>query len=448
MSSEEMMEDMLEKSLDMIAVERKSEGFRNRRMDYVARKKSAQAPFKSSRNVSVRKPPMFDAKAYNEGKCTVYVENLHKCVDLGELIRVMGKAGKVIRAEIPTGERGLSKGFGIVEFSTPREARICVDSLDGFPMVSKPIKITFRNQYVSRNQKVPFREPNERAKMEVLHPENAVFVGNLPFKLEEGGLRKHMELAGDVRNLSVYRGFDGRSKGIGLVEYFDYSEAKKAIMMLNETEIDGRKIFVSKNKALQEKPPQTTFEREALSPNEVASTKVYVGNVSWDVSWKELKDHMKKVPGCIHVDIFTDQLGRSKGCAIVEYASRRDAANAIKTLNNTNLNGRNIFVRRDKEEERSMQENGVGNHNSGTAPPNNNAQQVKVLNLDERVTWMEIKDYFKAAGNVLFVSIEKGFNDEVCAKVRFASTIAASKAVASLNNTILGRNRIRVCRIP
>jgi len=41
--------------------------------------------------------------------------------------------------------------------------------------------------------------------------------------------------------------------------------------------------------------------------------------------------------------------GRSKGCAIVEYASIEDAQRAIQELNDTSLMNRMVFVREDRE---------------------------------------------------------------------------------------------------
>ena len=43
--------------------------------------------------------------------------------------------------------------------------------------------------------------------------------------------------------------------------------------------------------------------------------------------------------------------GRSKGCGLVEYASQEEAAKAIAELNSTELEGRLIFVREDREPE-------------------------------------------------------------------------------------------------
>ena len=64
---------------------------------------------------------------------------------------------------------------------------------------------------------------------------------------------------------------------------------------------------------------------------------VYVGNLSWETSWQELKDHFRNAGEVSHADVMMEHDGRSKGCGIVSFASARDAANAINTLNQSEL---------------------------------------------------------------------------------------------------------------
>jgi RNA recognition motif-containing protein len=52
--------------------------------------------------------------------------------------------------------------------------------------------------------------------------------------------------------------------------------------------------------------------------------RVFVGNLSWEVAWQDLKDHMRGPNGdlnVLHAEVMMDGSGRSKGCGIVEYAS-------------------------------------------------------------------------------------------------------------------------------
>jgi len=77
---------------------------------------------------------------------------------------------------------------------------------------------------------------------------------------------------------------------------------------------------------------------------------VYVGNLSYNSSWQDLKDHMRKAGEVVFADIFRTEAGHSKGCGVVEYATESEAQAAISTLNETTLEGtdRAIFVREDR----------------------------------------------------------------------------------------------------
>ena len=45
--------------------------------------------------------------------------------------------------------------------------------------------------------------------------------------------------------------------------------------------------------------------------------RVFVGNLAFKTSWRYLKDYMRKAGDAVFVDIFTDGMGRSKGCGYV-----------------------------------------------------------------------------------------------------------------------------------
>ena len=80
-----------------------------------------------------------------------------------------------------------------------------------------------------------------------------IFVGSLPYSLDESELREIFEEYGEVSSAKIIIDkFSGRSKGFGFVEMPDDEQAKKAIAELNETEIDGRSIVVNKSEPKKE----------------------------------------------------------------------------------------------------------------------------------------------------------------------------------------------------
>ncbi len=49
--------------------------------------------------------------------------------------------------------------------------------------------------------------------------------------------------------------------------------------------------------------------------------RIYVGNLSWQTTWQDLKDHFKQAGEVLYADVLTSSDGRSRGCGVVEFAS-------------------------------------------------------------------------------------------------------------------------------
>ena len=72
-----------------------------------------------------------------------------------------------------------------------------------------------------------------------------IFIGNLPYKIEESELRELFEDYGEVTSLKIITDRQtGQSKGFGFAEMTDNESALKAIEDLNAAEIYGRNIVV------------------------------------------------------------------------------------------------------------------------------------------------------------------------------------------------------------
>merc|ERR1712032_1445752 len=78
-------------------------------------------------------------------------------------------------------------------------------------------------------------------------------------------------------------------------------------------------------------------------------TRVFVGNLSWNVAWQDLKDVFNKVGEVVRADVWTKPDGRSKGCGMVEFTTPEGATRAINELHDVELDGRLMLVRADRE---------------------------------------------------------------------------------------------------
>jgi len=89
-----------------------------------------------------------------------------------------------------------------------------------------------------------------------------IFVGSLPFSIEEADLRESFEAYGTVDSVKIITDkFTGRSKGFGFVEMPNDDDAQKAIDELNGATVQGRAIVVNKSE------PKPEGERRSFNNN-------------------------------------------------------------------------------------------------------------------------------------------------------------------------------------
>lgn len=82
---------------------------------------------------------------------------------------------------------------------------------------------------------------------------------------------------------------------------------------------------------------------------EIKTKRLFVGNLSFSTRWYELKDHFKQAGNVTYANIIRDKRSkRSRGCGVVEMETLEQAQQAVKTLHETELAGRKIFVREDQ----------------------------------------------------------------------------------------------------
>ncbi|ETN46635.1 uncharacterized protein HMPREF1541_00821 [Cyphellophora europaea CBS 101466] len=179
-------------------------------------------------------------------------------------------------------------------------------------------------------------------------------------------------------------------------------------------------------------PPPRSFEDRAVAKEQMMQSvressqqdrRVYVGNLAYDVKWHHLKDFMRQAGEVLFADVLLLPNGMSKGCGIVEYATREQAQNAIQTLSNQSLMGRLVYVREDRETEprftgppsRGDFGGGYGGRGGyggpmgggpmggamgggyGGGPMGGGQRQLYISNLPFNIGWQDLKDLFRQA---------------------------------------------------
>jgi len=317
------------------------------------------------------------------------------------------------------------------------------------------------------------------------------YVGNLSFRTTWQDLKDHFRQVGTVVYTKVLTDeSNGQSKGCGIVEFEAPNQALRAIRELHDKELHGRLLTVREDREDFDlrpggnattggkpnfgkgfaRPPQPGFAvvdaaKRPRMGGAGQSRRCYVGNLSYRTSWQDLKDHFRTVGNVIYSNVMEEKPGHSKGCGIVEFETVAEAARAITDLHDSELNGRQIFVREDREDKELFDSRpqgratgagrGAGGYSSpaastnagfthrNPAPPQSGSVQSKrcyVGNLSYRTSWQDLKDHFRQAGTVIYSSVmeEPGTGrSKGCGLVEFSTPTEAAKAIEMLHDSEL-----------
>jgi RNA recognition motif-containing protein len=189
-----------------------------------------------------------------------------------------------------------------------------------------------------------------------------------------------------------------------------------------------------------------------------SGTRVYVGNLSYESSWQDLKDHMKQIGDVAYAEVFKEGK-KSKGCGIVEFRDKEDARRAIEELNDTMLGNRKIFVREDREQQnnhsggsdkdRDRRDRDRGGRRDGRQGRerdfSGSGRKIFVGNLNYSTTWQDLKEFFAPCGDIDRVEIASGPDGRSQGRgtILFFSSESARKAISTYHDLMFqGRKLI------
>ena len=178
---------------------------------------------------------MADSASATMGIHKIYVKGLPWLASEAEVRDFFKACGKISSVELPMGDDGRSTGTAFVVFSLRGELEKAIE-LDGqyWPGTERWLKI-----------QEGFEKPERKSFGTGVRPEgcDTVFVGNLPFDVEEDQLREVFAPAGVVDRVRFAMGEDGSFKGFAHVQFSDGACTDEAVKMAG-TDINGRAIRV------------------------------------------------------------------------------------------------------------------------------------------------------------------------------------------------------------
>jgi len=190
---------------------------------------------------------------------------------------------------------------------------------------------------------------------------NELFVKNLGWNTSEDGLATFFGTWGTVTKVKILTNKeDGRSKGIGFVEFSSNEEAAAALAQMGSLNLDGRDIQVNYS---GQKPP-STFGAGAgqgsygAKPAYGGSSQggyggssqggdkhtCFIGNLPFKVSEQQIRNLLS---GCGPIDsvriAMDKETGKMKGFAHVDFGTA-DSVTAAVAMNGAELDGRQLKI--------------------------------------------------------------------------------------------------------
>ncbi|MFC1710618.1 RNA recognition motif domain-containing protein [Nanoarchaeota archaeon] len=90
-----------------------------------------------------------------------------------------------------------------------------------------------------------------------------LYVGNLPFSVDDAKLKELFGSYGEVEEATVIQDkYSGRSKGFGFVTFKEDDAAKKAMSEMNDKEVEGRQLKVNEAKPIDPDRPRRPPRRD------------------------------------------------------------------------------------------------------------------------------------------------------------------------------------------
>ncbi|KAG9245559.1 hypothetical protein BJ878DRAFT_533833 [Calycina marina] len=161
----------------------------------------------------------------------VYVGNLLFDVTSADLQKEFAAYGTIKSAIIAQDARGLSKGFGYVEFSDVSEATAAIEARHQTIMEGRRLIVNYMAKTQRENKISP--------------PSKTLFIGNLAFEMSDADLNK---LFRDIRNvIDVRVAIDrrtGQPRGFAHADFVDIDSAEKAMAQLSGKDVYGRQLRV------------------------------------------------------------------------------------------------------------------------------------------------------------------------------------------------------------
>lgn len=276
-----------------------------------------------------------------------------------------------------------------------------------------------KNVEIIENTYIPQKS---RKKEVILKKENfSLYVGDLSVKVEEKDILNIFSKMSGLLSVRICRDvISKKSLGYGYINFKDTKYAKRAMKKMN--------FYFDKN--LFRKPLRIMWKESDKTLRNSGKGNIFINYLPIDYKTIDLYKFFLPFGKILSCKISFDEEGKSKKFGFVHFFSSRDAKEAIKKLNGSNVRGKILhlspFI---KKETRDY-----------LLPRNLNFTNIYIKNLNlDKFTETNIRNMFEVFGEITSIMIPKEMDKpKGFAFINFASHLDAEEAVFKMDKKKVG----------
>ncbi|KAJ3640666.1 hypothetical protein Zmor_027214 [Zophobas morio] len=277
-----------------------------------------------------------DPSLRKSGIGNVFIKNLDKSIDNKAMYDTFSAFGNILSCKVATDEDGLSKGHGFVHFENLEAANKAIEKVNGMLLNGKKVYV---GKFIPRSERE--KEIGEKAKKYT-----NVYVKNFGRTLTQEQLFEMFKKFGKVTSCVVMKNSDGSSKGFGFIAFDDPQAAEKAVVEMNNFELNGSNLYVGRaqKKSERAKELKKCYEQMKLERyNRIQGANVYIKNLDDSFDNERLRKEFSPFGNITSAKVMMEA-GRSKGFGFVCYTTPEEAAKAISEMDGRMIGNKPIYV--------------------------------------------------------------------------------------------------------
>ncbi len=279
-----------------------------------------------------------DPSLRKTGLGNVFVRNLAPSVDNKGLYDTFSVFGNILSCKVATDENGVSKGYGYVHFETGEAATDAIQKFDGMLIEDMEVHVS---HFVRRQDRAT------QAKWTNLYAKQ------FPLTWDETKFKEVFAPFGNILSAALTKDEEGKSKGVGFVNYDNHESAAKAVAELHGkviTEDDATfTLYVGKAQTKVEREREKKAQQENMNlerATKFQGMNLYVKNIADTISDELFREAFTPFGTITSARVMREanDAKTSKGYGFVCYTTQEDAAKAVAEMNGKVLGGKPLVV--------------------------------------------------------------------------------------------------------